>query len=324
MNAMNAMNAETLINLLMLMALFAVLAIWWATKHGGQRGRIAERAHEAGQGHRADTTESDDDEEELGLRRRMARRLAALGDKIPLFDAKYRLKLRTEMIRSGYRSNMAVSILLAVKFCVGLVCAAITVMLGSHIPLIGAFPMGRGVAMLAAFMVGMMGPEYVVAFRAKRRRQAMAGSLPDALDLLVICTNAGNSLPVSIRRVADELVLICPPLSSEFSLTADELKLSGDSTRALHGLAERIDLSSIRALISTLTQSMRYGTPITQALRTLSRTERLAHIVSLEEKAAKLAPKMVLPMMLFILPAVVVIAAGPAVIQLMEVIGNHS
>jgi len=65
---------------------------------------------------------------------------------------------------------------------------------------------------------------------------------------------------------------------------------------------------------------MRYGTPITQALRTLSRTERLTHIVSLEEKAAKLAPKMVLPMMLFILPAVVVIAAGPAVIQLLEFI----
>jgi tight adherence protein C len=319
---MNTLNAEMLINLLMLLALFAGLAIWWATKHGGRRGRIAERVREAGYSHRADASESEDEEEEASFLRRLARRLAALGDKIPLFDAKYRLKLRKEMIRSGYRSNMAVSILLAVKFCAGLVCAAVTVMLGSHIPLIGAFPMGRGVAMLAAFMVGMMIPEYAVAFLARRRRHAMASALPDALDLLVICTNAGNSLAVSIRRVADELAVICPPLSGEFSLTADELKLSGDSTRALQGLAERIDLPSIRALISTLTQSMRYGTPITQALRTLSRTERLAHIVSLEEKAAKLAPKMVLPMMLFILPAVVAIAAGPAVIQLMEVIGK--
>jgi tight adherence protein C len=124
---------------------------------------------------------------------------------------------------------------------------------------------------------------------------------------------------VSIRRVADELKTICPPLSGEFSLTADELKLSGDSTRALQALADRIDLPSIRALIATLTQSMRYGTPITQALRTLSHTERLAHIVSLEEKAAKLAPKMAVPMMLFILPAVMLIAAGPAVIQLISV-----
>jgi tight adherence protein C len=315
---MSAPTTETLINLLMLLALFAGLAIWWASKHGGRRGRIAERAREAASNYREVGSDLADDGEPAGFRRRLLRRLAALGDKLPLFDAKYRAKLQREMARSGYRSNFAVSVLLAVKFCVGLICAALTVMLAQHIPVIGTFSVGRGAAMMVAFLIGMMLPEYVVAFRASRRRKEMAGSLPDALDLLVICTNAGNSLAVSIRRVADELKTICPPLSDEFSLAADELKLSGDSTRALHGLAERIDLPSIRALISTLTQSMRYGTPITQALRTLSRTERLAHIVSLEEKAAKLAPKMVLPMMLFILPAVVAIAAGPAVIQLLE------
>ena len=311
--------AETLVNLLMLMALFAGLTIWWATKHGGRRGRIAERVREVASSHQL-AVDFEVDAPEDSLRRRFFRRLAAFGDKLPLFDAKHRAKLQKEMVRSGYRSNFAVSILLATKFCVGVVCAVPTVMLGEHIPYIGSFPVGRGMAMMGAFVIGMMLPEYVIAFRASRRRKQMAGSLPDALDLLVICTNAGNSLAVSIRRVADELATICPPLSDEFSLAADELKLSGDSTRALHGLAERIDLPSIRALISTLTQSMRYGTPITQALRTLSRTERLTHIVSLEEKAAKLAPKMVLPMMLFILPAVVVIAAGPAVIQLLEFI----
>jgi tight adherence protein C len=226
------------------------------------------------------------------------------------------------MVRSGYRSNAAVSILLAVKFVCGLVCAAATVMFGSSLPMVGEYPAARGIAMLMVFVVGMILPEYVVSFMASRRRKAMAGSLPDALDLLVICTNAGNSLGVSIRRVADELVTICPPLSDEFSLAADELQLSGDSTRALTGLADRIDLPSIRALISTLTQSMKYGTPITSALRTLSRTERLQHIVSLEEKAAKLAPKMVVPMMLFILPAIVAIAAGPSVIQLLAFVAN--
>ncbi|OXC80096.1 type II secretion system F family protein [Caballeronia sordidicola] len=307
--------AETLINLLMLLALFAVLAIWWVTKHGGRRGRIAERVREVASSHQL--VSDFDDAPENSFRRRFFRRLAVFGDKLPLFDAKNRAKLHKEMVRSGYRSNYAVSILLAVKFFVGVLCAIPTVMLGDRIPFIGSFFVGRGTAMMGAFVIGMMLPEHIIAFRASRRRKQMAGSLPDALDLLVICTNAGNSLAVSIRRVADELATICPPLSDEFSLAADELKLSGDSTRALHGLAERIDLPSIRALISTLTQSMRYGTPITQALRTLSRTERLSHIVSLEEKAAKLAPKMVLPMMLFILPAVVVIAAGPAVIQLL-------
>ncbi|WP_250453713.1 type II secretion system F family protein [Caballeronia sp. ATUFL_M2_KS44] len=315
---MSQNNVETLINLLMLLTLVVAIAIWWATKHGGQRGRIADRVRQAGQVQRNDSVQEEDDGND-SLLARTGHRLARLGDRLPLFDAKYREKLRKEMVRSGYRSQAAVSVLLAVKFVVGLVCAAFAVMLGSRIPVVGAYPAVRGVMMLLVFVVGMILPEYVLAFFAARRRKAMAGSLPDALDLLVICTNAGNSLGVSIRRVADEMKMICPPLSGEFALTADELKLSGDSARALQALADRIDLPSIRALISTLTQSMRYGTPITQALRTLSHTERLAHIVSLEEKAAKLAPKMAVPMMVFILPAVMLIAAGPAVIQLMSV-----
>ncbi|SAL01619.1 type II secretion system F family protein [Caballeronia ptereochthonis] len=314
---MSQANFETLINLLMLLALVIAIVIWWATKHGGQRGRIAERTRQAAVVQRNESTMVDEDDGD-GLAARIAHGLARLGDRLPLFDAKYRAKLRKQMIRSGYRSHSAVSALLAIKFVVGLICAAFAVMLGSHIPVVGGYPAARGTMMLLVFVVGMILPEYVLAFFASRRRKAMASCLPDALDLLVICTNAGNSLGVSIRRVADEMKTICPPLSSEFSLTADELKLSGDSTRALQALADRIDLPSIRALISTLTQSMRYGTPITQALRTLSHTERLAHIVSLEEKAAKLAPKMAVPMMVFILPAVILVAAGPSVIQLMS------
>jgi tight adherence protein C len=313
---------ETLINLLMLLALVVAIVLWWATKHGGTRGRIAERTRQAAVVQRNESALAEEDDDE-GTVARLTQRLARLGDRLPLFDAKYRAKLRTQMVRSGYRSQSAVSVLLAIKFVVGLICAAFAVMLGSHIPVVGGYPAVRGIMMLLVFVVGMILPEYVIAFFAARRRKAMASCLPDALDLLVICTNAGNSLGVSIRRVADELKSICPPLSGEFSLTADELKLSGDSTRALQALADRIDLPSIRALIATLTQSMRYGTPITQALRTLSHTERLAHIVSLEEKAAKLAPKMAVPMMIFILPAVMLIAAGPAVIQLMSVFAKQ-
>jgi tight adherence protein C len=316
---MNQSAFETLINLLMLFGLFAALAVWWMHKHGGTRGRIAERVLAAGATQRNESL-ADEADDDVGFAKRLMRKLARIGDKIPLFDAKYRMKLQTEMVRSGYRSNTAVSILLAVKFCCGLACAAITVMFGSELPVVGEYPAARGVAMLMVFIVGMILPEYVVAFLGARRRKAMASCLPDALDLLVICTNAGNSLGVSIRRVADEMKTICPPLADEFGLTADELQLSGDSNRALNALADRIDLPSIRALISTLTQSMRYGTPITSALRTLSRTERLQHIVSLEEKAAKLAPKMVVPMMLFMLPAIIAIAAGPAVIQLLAFI----
>lgn len=319
---MNHVNFEALVNLAMLSALFAALALWWLTKRGGKRGRIAERVRAAATAQRSDAMMADAADEDIDLRTRILRRLAKIGDHIPLFDAKHRQTLQQELVRGGYRSNSAVSIMIAAKFSTGIVCAVAVVVLGSKISMIENHPSMRAILMLFVFIIGMIIPEYIFKFRAARRRSLMSSSLPDALDLLVICTNAGNSLGVSIRRVADELASICPPLSDEFSLTADELKLSGDSTRALANLAGRIDLPSIRALMSTLTQSMRYGTPISQALRTLSRTERLAHIVSLEEKAAKLAPKMVVPMMLFILPPVVAISAGPAVIQLLAFIAK--
>jgi tight adherence protein C len=173
--------------------------------------------------------------------------------------------------------------------------------------------------MAGAFVIGMMVPEYAIGFVIRRRRKAIAVALPDALDLLVICTNAGNSLVVAVKRVSAELRTISPALADELAVTADELSIGGDSARALNAMADRVGLPSMRGLVTTLVQSQKYGTPITQSLRTLSRTERAMQIVAIEEKAAKLAPKMTLPMMLFILPTVGLIAAGPAVIRLMAV-----
>ncbi|MDR5857609.1 type II secretion system F family protein [Caballeronia sp. LZ062] len=319
---MSQENFDAIVNLSMLLALVAGIAIWYAKRYGGLRGRIAERVRNVAITQPVSGT---DVEEVLdtSIRSRAMALFARIGDRLPLFDAKYRMKLQKEMIRGGYRSKVAVSVLLATKFVTGLICATAMVMLGSNIPVIGGYPAVRGILMLGVFVAGMIVPEYILAFLSMRRRTAIESCLPDALDLLVICTNAGNSLGVSIRRVADEMKAICPPLSDELSLTADELKLSGDNMRALQALGERIDLPSVRALISTLNQSMKYGTPITQALRTLSRTERLAHMVSLEEKAAKLAPKMVVPMMIFILPAVMVISAGPSIIQLMDALAKQ-
>lgn len=314
---------STLVNLAMLFALLSALALWWMVRFGGRRGRIAQRTREVVALAPANVVAfAAADDAAPTWQERLVARLAAVGDRIPLFDAKQRLKLSQEMVRAGYRNKNVVSVLVGVKLVVGLVCATTVVMFGSHVPHVGQYPLARGVMMIFAFMIGMIFPEYMVAYRSSQRRKTIASCLPDALDLLVICTNAGNSLAVSIRRVAGEMASICPPLAAEFALTADELKVSGDSARALMSLAERVDLTAVQALVSTVLQSMHYGTPITQALRTLSRTERLAHMLALEEKAAKLAPKMVVPMMIFILPAVVAIAAGPAAIQLMAFMGH--
>ncbi|WP_414445348.1 type II secretion system F family protein [Burkholderia sp. 22PA0106] len=311
--------AEIVTDLMMLVGLLLVIAGWWAIKYGSYQGKIAARVREAVQVRTA-RTQTDDEVKaaKTGLSERLTDFLSLLGDKVPFFDAKLRAQIERDLLNAGFRGDKSTAVMLGVKFSFGVLAAAVMVVSGANVPGLGHIPAFRGAMMLGAFIVGMIVPEYALRFRAASRRRWISACLPDALDLLVICTNAGNSLLVSIQRVADELASICPPLSAEFALTADELRVSGDVEHALRNLGRRINLPSIRALISTLTQSMRYGTPITQSLKTLSRSERLAFIMSLEEKAAKLAPKMVIPMLLFILPAICVIAAGPAVIQLLD------
>ncbi|MGG1944796.1 type II secretion system F family protein [Trinickia sp. NRRL B-1857] len=253
----------------------------------------------------------------------LAHRVATLGERMPILDAAERGKLAARLASAGFRDARAVSILAGLKLVCGACLAVGAIVLAPHLPRIGGYFVLRLLMMAAAFVIGMMLPELVLGAAIKRRQRAIAGALPDALDLLVICTNAGNSLVVAIKRVASELSAICPALADELSLTADELQIGGDSATALNAMAARIGLTSMRALVTTLVQSQQYGTPITQSLRMLSRTERAMQIVALEEKAAKLAPKMTLPMMLFIMPTVALIAAGPAIIRLLAVFHQH-
>ena len=318
---MNGHSTGLLFDLLMLLALLAALVLWWAANQRGYRGRIAQRVRALSGAQIASAAASDAGEEEApGLRQRLIGQLVSLGERMPLFTVEHRLKLHHDLGLAGFRGRNAVAAFIGMKFVVGIACAVLVVMGGADLIAAGHNPVVRILMMLAAFMVGMIVPEYILGFYSRQRQKTIVAYLPDALDLFVICTNAGNSLGVSIQRVAREMGPICPPLAAELTQTADELHLSGDGVRALQGLAERVDAPSVRALISTLTQSMRYGTLITHALRTLSRIERTAHMVRLEESAAKLAPKMVVPMMIFILPAVCAISAGPTIIQLVSML----
>lgn len=297
------------------LALGAVLvcAILWLALHGRSlRSRIGQRV-------RLSVTRASAPGQERNVPQQLAHKVATIGERMPIIDAAERGKLAMRLASAGFREARAVSILAGLKIVCGACVAFGAIVLVPHLPGIGGYFFMRLLAMAGAFVVGMMLPEYALGYAIKRRQRAISAALPDALDLLVICTNAGNSLVVAIKRVAAELHTICPPLSDEFSVTADELQIGGDSASALNAMASRIGITSMRALVTTLVQSQQYGTPITQSLRMLSRTERSMQIIALEEKAAKLAPKMTLPMMLFIMPTVALIAAGPAVIRLIAV-----
>ncbi len=310
------MNATDIWTNLALIALLACATVWLVAHGRGVRSRIAQRARHA-------VTRASTPGQERNVPQQLAHKVASIGERMPIIDAAERGKLAMRLASAGFREPRAVSILAGLKIVCGACVALGAIMLAPHLPRIGGYFVMRLLAMAAAFVVGMMLPELVLGYSIKRRQRAISHALPDALDLLVICTNAGNSLVVAIKRVAAELSTICPPLADEFSVTADQLQIGGDSAAALNAMAARIGLTSMRALVTTLVQSQQYGTPITQSLRMLSRTERSMQIIALEEKAAKLAPKMTLPMMLFIMPTVALIAAGPAVIRLIALFHQH-
>lgn len=314
---MNNLDAGTATNLALLVLLISAV-VWILRRSSNTRHRVAQRMRQTTL-RAAMEFAAADGKESAKVPQRLAQRFASLGERVPLVDATQRVKLAQQLASAGFRDRRAVSVMAGVKIFAGSLQAIGAIVLGAHIPVIGEFFVFRALMMGAAFVIGMMLPEYILLSLIRRRQKVIASCLPDALDLLVICTNAGNSLVVAVRRVARELKPICPPLADEFSLTADELQIGGDSATALRGMANRIGLPSVRALVTTLVQSQQYGTPITQSLRMLSRTERNAQVIALEEKAAKLATKMTLPMMLFVLPTVGLIAAGPAVIRLIAV-----
>ncbi|MGF6768444.1 tight adherence protein C [Paraburkholderia sp. GAS199] len=305
---------------LSLCVLLLAIAYYYYRMRSGPAERVADRVRTLNALKITQTDEADEVADTFA--KRLVKRMADIGDRLPLLDAKRRAALTQNLVRAGFRSRRATALLVAGKFFAGLAIAIPAFIFFQRVPRFGDFFVMRVFASLGGFMVGMIIPEYVLAWYSGRRRNEISLYLPDALDLLVICTNAGNSLSVAIRRVSSEISMMAPALAQELTFTANELQLGGDSAAVLRNFAERVDLPSARSLVSTLVQSMQYGTPITQALRVLSRSERSARLMAMEEKAAKLPPKITLPMMIFILPTVVMIACGPAILTLGSVFGQ--
>jgi tight adherence protein C len=169
----------------------------------------------------------------------------------------------------------------------------------------------------APALCGMLAPEMIAnKIRAKHLSSVDAG-VPDALDMLVICADAGLALEAGLARVAQGLSGLNAPLGMELTQTSRELQMGGDMRKAMENLGERTGLVTLKRLSTTLAQSLQYGTPLTQALRSLSAELRQEALIRFEERAGRLPTLMTIPMILFILPCVFLIVAGPAMINVM-------
>jgi len=173
-------------------------------------------------------------------------------------------------------------------------------------------------ALLGASVLGLKGPDVVLNHRAAARRAAIDRGLPDALDLLVVCGEAGIGLELALERVAAELRGVHPALAAELGVTVSEMRLLSDRLQGLSNMGDRVRLDSVRTIASTLSQTMRYGTPLGRALRTMTADFRLARQLAMEEKAARLPVVITLPMIMFILPSTALVVAGPAFLQLID------
>ena len=170
----------------------------------------------------------------------------------------------------------------------------------------------RFMVFAAAVGLGYKGPELFVQNKVTKRTHAIRKGLPDALDLLVICAEAGLTIDAAFNRVAKELGRAYPELGDEFSLTAIELSFLTERRMAFENLAYRVDLDSVKGVVTTMIQTERYGTPLASALRVLSAEFRNERMMRAEEKAARLPAIMTVPLILFILPVLFIVILGPA------------
>jgi tight adherence protein C len=172
----------------------------------------------------------------------------------------------------------------------------------------------------AAAILGWFLPIMAVRSSARRRSKAVAAGLPEALELLVVCVEAGLSLEDGLERIIVELGRSQSELADELSLMSADLKILPSRDEALANLAERVDVPSIRSVVTTLAQTLRYGTPLAQALRVVASEMRNDALIHLEERANQLPALLTLPMMLFIMPTIFLITGGPAALRLIDVL----
>jgi len=232
--------------------------------------------------------------------------------------------IQQKLAQAGYRNKELAVFVIFARMVMPVVLGFLTVVL---IYWIDYFPEWGSFKRFAAFAVmviaGYKGPELFLKNKSKKRTDSIRKGLPDALDLLVICAEAGLTVDAAFNRVAKELGRAYPELGDEFALTAIELSFLTERRQAFENFAYRVDLDAVRGVITTMIQTERYGTPLASALRVLSAEFRNERMMRAEEKAARLPAIMTVPLILFILPVLFIVILGPAACSITDAFSHN-
>lgn len=230
-----------------------------------------------------------------------------------LADEKTIAALRT----AGFRGQNPLNIFLFLRFVLpfgAMTLAAFYVFVLGNLP-DHSFFVRIFVCILAGY-AGFYAPNLYVSNKAAKRKQSIRRAWPDALDLMLICVESGMSVEAAFRKVADEIGIQSVELAEELMLTNAELSFLPERRQAYDNLASRTGVDQVKSVSQALIQAERYGTPVSQALRTLSQESRDLRMLEAEKKAAALPPKLTVPMIVFFLPVLFIVIISPAIIKI--------
>lgn len=249
-------------------------------------------------------------------------RLGAMVAATRIVGAAGQQRLLTALVAAGVGGHGHLAGLVAAKLCGAATFVPLCWLLLEWRQFFVGATIVRLLLLAGACMLGWRCPEVVLSRLAARRRMRLEIGMPDALDLLVICAEAGLSLDHAIQQVGRILRSSSPEVAEEFAATAAEMRVSAARSQALENLARRAGIASLRGIVAALNQSIRFGTPLAGALRVLAAEMRAARLVRFEERAARLPVLLTLPLMAFILPSLMIVIGTPLALRIIDMLGR--
>lgn len=290
-----------------------ILAIYAATTVKDPMARRVRALNERREQLKAGIVASTNKRKKLTNRNQAADRVRALLSKFKMLQDDQIQKTQQKLMQAGIRNKDLAFFIIFARFILPLVLGTAAIVM---IYVVNFWPEWGGVrryATVAGLLVtSYKAPDIWLKNKVTKRSHAIRKGLQDALDLLVICAEAGLTVDAAFGRVSRELGKAYPELGDEFGLTAIELGFLNERRQAFENLAHRVDLEAVRGVVTTMIQTEKYGTPLASALRVLSAEFRNERMMRAEEKAARLPAIMTVPLILFILPTLFVVILGPA------------
>lgn len=230
-------------------------------------------------------------------------------------------KLQLQMVQAGIYSPNAVGYYYLFRI-IGVPLAILfsIILFASHAE--GMERMGQMLAIIILLGLSWLGPNLFLSNMKQKRQHLLQRSFPDTLDLILVCVESGLALDAALARVCRELGRAHPEITKELNRTRMELTLLSDRSQALQNLAERTDMVAFRSLVAALMQTEKFGTSLTETLRVLSDDYRHTRLMAAETKAGRLPAMMTVPMILLMMPSLMLIILGPAIIGLMKALGD--